>query len=74
MLPYGSRRLKRHSSDTANNWPHVMLAFVYPAPGGGSNKYFKNLTTLNNSNKIFLFSSSTRAISCEIARVHDENT
>ena len=27
------RRLKRNSNDMANNWPHVMPAFEYPAPG-----------------------------------------
>ena len=26
-------QLKRHSSDAANNWPHVVPAFEYPAPG-----------------------------------------
>ena len=31
MQLYGTSQLKRHISDTTNNWLHVMPAYEYPA-------------------------------------------
>ena len=35
----GSFQLKRHGSDMANNWPHVIPAFQYPAPDREDRSY-----------------------------------